>query len=224
MKSHFAFSAIAATLLVAGPAAAATNLIVNGDFETPGNVGAYRTINAGQAPAGFGWTITGSVDVLSYNGAFGRNPPPPNSGANSLDLVGAGSVGGISQSFATEAGKTYRLSFDFSHSPTMEGAAMTFGVAGIFEQALSTYGTNGAWQNFTFDFVADAATGLLAFNNTRGGFWTGMYLDNVSVIDMTQPGPIGGAVPEPATWALMIGGFGMAGAAVRRRRRTILAL
>jgi hypothetical protein len=29
-----------------------------------------------------------------------------------------------------------------------------------------------------------------------------------------------GAIPEPATWALMIGGFGMAGAAMRRRVRT----
>lgn len=28
-----------------------------------------------------------------------------------------------------------------------------------------------------------------------------------------------GAVPEPATWALMIGGFGMAGAMLRRQRR-----
>ena len=30
----------------------------------------------------------------------------------------------------------------------------------------------------------------------------------------------GGGVPEPATWAMMIGGFGMAGAAMRRRRVT----
>jgi len=30
-------------------------------------------------------------------------------------------------------------------------------------------------------------------------------------------------VPEPATWAAMIGGFGMAGAALRRRREVLAA-
>ncbi len=30
----------------------------------------------------------------------------------------------------------------------------------------------------------------------------------------------GGAVPEPATWAMLIGGFGLVGAAARRRRAT----
>ena len=32
-----------------------------------------------------------------------------------------------------------------------------------------------------------------------------------------------GGVPEPASWALMIGGFGMAGAALRRRRQALAA-
>jgi hypothetical protein len=32
----------------------------------------------------------------------------------------------------------------------------------------------------------------------------------------------GGAVPEPASWAMMVAGFGLAGHALRRRRRTAL--
>lgn len=35
--------------------------------------------------------------------------------------------------------------------------------------------------------------------------------------------PTVAAVPEPGTWALMIGGFGMAGAALRRRRSVVAA-
>jgi len=47
----------------------------------------------------------------------------------------------------------------------------------------------------------------------------GFDLDAVAMINYidTRPAPTGG-VPEPATWAMMILGFGFAGATLRRRR------
>jgi hypothetical protein len=48
----------------------------------------------------------------------------------------------------------------------------------------------------------------------QGGDDEGFGLDN---IQLSYVGA-GGGVPEPATWALMIAGFGLAGATLRRRR------
>jgi hypothetical protein len=47
-------------------------------------------------------------------------------------------------------------------------------------------------------------------DNTPGGSGTDIF---------TQGSVSTPAIPEPATWAMMIGGFGMAGAAMRRRTR-----
>lgn len=53
------------------------------------------------------------------------------------------------------------------------------------------------------------------FQSDRAGTNRGVWFDNVAVTGA----PIGSAVPEPATWAMMIAGFGLAGAAVRKARR-----
>ena len=55
---------------------------------------------------------------------------------------------------------------------------------------------------------------LLFRSSNDGGYF---YLDDVEVTDL---GPVGGTggVPEPASWALMIMGFGAAGAMIRRRK------
>lgn len=41
----------------------------------------------------------------------------------------------------------------------------------------------------------------------------------VTGITSVPPGTIGGAVPEPATWAMMLLGFGAMGSTIRRRRQ-----
>lgn len=56
----------------------------------------------------------------------------------------------------------------------------------------------------------NAASAYVADNATGPEFTNYAFRDD-------GLGPVG-AVPEPATWALMIGGFGMAGAMVRRRK------
>jgi hypothetical protein len=54
---------------------------------------------------------------------------------------------------------------------------------------------------------------LMALQDNHAGYAQGLISD-----DGHQSFLIGGSVPEPATWALMIGGFGLAGATLRRRR------
>ncbi len=44
---------------------------------------------------------------------------------------------------------------------------------------------------------------------------------NIDNINVTA---VRGAVPEPATWAMMIAGFGAVGVAMRRRQRAVFRL
>lgn len=59
------------------------------------------------------------------------------------------------------------------------------------------------------------------------GFIPGGVDPTIDAIPLDVPGSFnagggtGSVTPEPASWALMIGGFGMVGAAVRRRRRAM---
>ena len=64
------------------------------------------------------------------------------------------------------------------------------------------------WKSGGFAFVGTGNVETIRLTATNGGN-AGVFFDNISVST---------AVPEPATWAMMIMGFGVAGALLRRRR------
>jgi len=76
--------------------------------------------------------------------------------------------------------------------------------------ALSTADANGNWS------IAFRASG----GGWQGGSDEGWGLDNIEIRGFAADQ---GAVPEPATWAMLILGFGVIGASLRRRERIAFA-
>lgn len=75
---------------------------------------------------------------------------------------------------------------------------------------------NGTFCNWTPIGVAFAGTAMsIDFGGTAN--YTGF--DNITFGSETP----GGTVPEPAVWAMLVSGFGLVGAAARRRRRYLEA-
>jgi hypothetical protein len=105
-------------------------------------------------------------------------------------------------------------------------AFLTPDVADATTNGNATYGTLFGWLNagkLTWDTIApitttDGSQFTVSFGNLEGlGFGTVQQNMTIAVNSVA-------AVPEPGTWALMIGGFGLAGAMLRRRRQSVLAL
>ena len=210
---------LAALALVAGLASITpshANLLTNGSFEDP-SIGTWYVNEPSGIP---GWTVTNnSVDVVAqgYNG-----PSAAYNGQQYLDLVGFGSTGGIqSQSFATVAGQHYVLTFAYANNPwsTSTASANVSIVDGLsntlFLQEIthtgSTTNTLG-WTLFSQTFIGDGTSNTIRFDETVGSNSGGVMFDGVSVA----------AVPEPATWALMICGFAGLGFMAHRRKMVLV--
>ncbi|MBM6577628.1 PEP-CTERM sorting domain-containing protein [Microvirga sp. SRT01] len=103
--------------------------------------------------------------------------------------------------------------------------------SGSFSTSLSGPGTNIDFTSATFNglVVTLTPTGDIEFGGRSGIAITAGALNQL-IINYTSDG-LGsyggnlsftpGAVPEPAAWALMIGGFGMVGGTLRRRRARV---
>lgn len=187
-------AAIAFAALGFSGTAQAVELVTNGGFET----GTFA-----------GWTQFGNTGFTSV-----CTGTCANSGTYGASFGPVGSTGGISQSLNTAVAGNYTVSFALQNLGNPSNSFTAFFDA---NPLLLTFNDSTAFQYFTFNFNRTATTSpsLLSFTFQQDpSFWN---LDNVSV-----QGPVGSPVPEPATWAMMLVGFGAAGYSLRRRRRMTL--
>ncbi len=195
-------------------ACAAATMVTGGQAsaQTPGAaVTGGRTFN-GDGPwtlgfdftAGSSWTLTG-LGVFDLDGdGLGR---PHEIGlwdaAGTLlysATVGAGTTGTLIDGFRYQALAPVTLG-----AGTYRIGAADLGVEdGYFLDGVVTMATGFTYN--TAQYVASAGLVRPDQQGTNGGYFGANFL-------------IGGAVPEPATWALLVLGFGAAGAGLRARTR-----
>jgi hypothetical protein len=101
---------------------------------------------------------------------------------------------------------SYEISgLDFDDKPGTPNLIENFAASQIFNGNLKPIDGSRAT-------ILPSGTFRMSFANTIGGN------SGFARITFGAP-PITGAVPEPATWAMMIAGFGLVGGAMRRQRR-----
>lgn len=230
----FLLGSAAALVAVAAPASATplpiANLVANGSFES--TTATDKTYFNGQVAGWSGGTnltfidFPGTADDPSkYLTVYGPFPATSPDGGNFVEADGDPNYSGaIYQTIdGLTVGQQYKLSFyqaagqqlNFT-GPTTEQWQVSFGSETYLSSLYSLpQGGVGPWQAQTMTFTATATSQVLTFlaKGTPGGAPPISFLDGVSM----------SAVPEPASWGLMIVGFGAMGGAMRRRRAVVAA-
>lgn len=228
--SILAVAALSSAALAFTMPARAANLVVNGSFESTTATDKGYFVFAGVT----GWSggansltfldFPGTADDGSYLSVYPGLPATSPNGGNFVEGDGDPNYSGtIYQTInGLIPGHRYDVSFyqaagqqDGFTGPTTETWAVSLGDE---TRTPPTYhlpqGGVGQWQFETLTFTPIAASEVLAFLafGTPNGAPPISFLDGVSM--MASPPP---PVPEPAAWALMLAGFGIAGAVLRRR-------
>jgi len=154
-------------------------LITNGSFEIPDiGDGSFSERPAGNTGM-TGWTIGNGV--MLDNNKFGT----PSDGNQFLDLqsntFGGGSAGIISQSFATEIGVNYVLTFDYSAVSSDASMTITYDLGGLAQTVTFSNSGGQVWATETYLFTATSTNTILTFEGDFLGAIAGPGIDNVSV-------------------------------------------
>ena len=186
------------------------------DTGTPSVGGTNWSLRPGQSLAGF-FTLTSATVVTSVEGFIDPfvedfRDPFVTIANLSVTIYSDGPVPGPSRGL---------YSYAFKANPALKTGAWQ----GVFGKS-QLLAAGGYWVGFATDgFSAmrgSAPTPLAkyAFGTDSGGWSESGYL-TVGVRIAGTPA-VDGAIPEPASWAMMIAGFGMVGGAMRRKKALIV--
>lgn len=166
-------------------------------------------------------------NIIEYPSEFedpiSSSAPPPYSGgitvggaAGPVDPTNYASVQGAQSSTYTMLGGQTLRSFSFYMGSPDTYNRMTFNFLGGGSQTLS--GTE-IWDGPNFN--GDRTKGFRVYYDFGGDRVTSIKFESDQ--NAFEFDGLAGAVPEPATWTMMIMGFGAAGAMLRSRRRAVAA-
>ena len=212
MKTSLKAAAIAALAVsaIAGSASAAVTVSHTSDnLNLPAGQVMVWDFDGLQA-SGYGVSTTGPVNV--YNGADGLmsgiSAPPPGDLTNYVAVLGGGSLTLTTPAIkllsvymgSPDAYNSILFNFSDNTSELLSGVQLAGGAFG---------GDQSIGRRMTYTFGDKTVTSVV-FASSQNSF----EFDNIATVS---------AVPEPATWAMMIMGFGLAGSAVRNSRRKTAA-
>lgn len=224
--------ALAASILaLAAPASAVE--VIWADWDTATSTTVTGTLATStpisitfDSPSGFGFVQTGTGTNYwtepnsasrPYTGGVVENAPP------AAELIALDQAGTKTITFGEAISGLYLAIISWN------------GNAAQFDQPFQVISSGqGYWGSGTITLGADntfVGTGephgiiyfpgtfsSLTFTDTSNEYWHGLTIGVARLASDPEPG-----IPEPSTWAMMIAGFGLAGTALRRSRRTTVS-
>ena len=209
-KCLMAFGAMCATLSMASPASADGNLffLMDGDtFTQPFAIS--NTSTAGESVLSFGFDLAGTGYVFDP-----VDLGPPGNGTAGTPFTpqgGSGITTGIVNPVNVVDGSTF-FSMDFTDFTPGETFSWLLDIDPSGGGSPSVFGNNLIGASVYVDF-SNGLRGSGLIEAVAGNSDAGQL--RISTFTPTPPR----GVPEPATWAMMMLGFGVVGASMRANRR-----
>jgi hypothetical protein len=165
------------------------------------------------------FSVTNWIDGPGFDAAGAAAPDMAISGPENFSLLLGTPTQRLGVALSVGAGL-------LSSEVDISGATALFAITAL-NGASIIGGSNEAFLNpqggatYWLDIQGDTPFDRVTFTDINGSLADEYFGNFVTGTLPATPGP--GPVPEPASWAMLIAGFGLVGATMRRRRRVSLA-